>query len=663
MKSSKTRRANNAAPSPPLPFFSPSPPARPLATRTHTSRIGTRVRYIGPGADDSDAAAVRSNRPCPRSSGIYYFEIEIIDRGRDGYIGMGFSGGNVNMQRLPGWDCHSYGYHGDDGNVFEWSGRGRSYGPVFGTGDTIGASLDWVTRSISFYKNGVCQGVAFVDVYDERLYATVGCRTPGEEIDANFGDREFMVDYAEMHRAAVRRTMASIMLSSPRPILREGDEGPDGGAAAATASASPSAAASARPPNRERADVGEGHADGVASMDLEVDATGSACFVGMLNAQPFIASDRSDAIELYQVTQYLLYNGYTESAVALLREAFPNATDGDFDSMVSAEALHAARRRSRAMQCVVSGDIEEAMRIVEELCPGMMTSSQDACGMDGADSSREAMGASEAETEAEAVAARDRTEGGTSTSDRRADDGVPVSPYGSGGVPAARHLDTRAGDVHPEVGRVPRPGSSKRTEKDSSPDDSDAYVVFRLKCLRLVQLLEKGDDSSALNYFRKELSQTVQKSSESMDVLLLRDRILALMALKTGSSAEQEKLEFARSRPALAESLNRSIIRLAGMDTQRARGRPREPRVDGGDPGEFEILEGNPTDGCDLEFVATDSMSCLERMIRFTAALLGTMKQLDDPEVSLAAELDLLPESCCAGLRQHGFVLSVDTTP
>ena len=115
-----------------------------------------------------------------------------------------------------------------------------------------------------------------------------------------------------------------------------------------------------------------------------------------------------------------------------------------------------------------------------------------------------------------------------------------------------------------------------------------------------------------------------------------------MTSLACHQSPEQEKLEFARSRPALAERLNGSIIRLAGMDTQRVtRGRPREPRVDGGDPGEFEILEGNPTDGCDLEFVATDSMSCLERMIRFTAALLGTMKQLDDPEVSLAAELDL----------------------
>ena len=121
------------------------------------------------------------------------------------------------MKRLPGWDCHSYGYHGDDGNVFEWSGRGRSYGPVYGTGDTIGAALDWVTKTISFYKNGVSQGIAFVNVRDDLLYATVGCRTPGEEVDANFGDREFKVDYAEMHRCAMRRTLSAIMLTKIPP--------------------------------------------------------------------------------------------------------------------------------------------------------------------------------------------------------------------------------------------------------------------------------------------------------------------------------------------------------------------------------------------------------------------------------------------------------------
>lgn len=60
-----------------------------------------------------------------------------------------------------GWERNSYGYHGDDGNAFEGSGRGKKYGPSFCTGDFIGALYNQVERTISFFKNGVEIGVAF----------------------------------------------------------------------------------------------------------------------------------------------------------------------------------------------------------------------------------------------------------------------------------------------------------------------------------------------------------------------------------------------------------------------------------------------------------------------------------------------------------------------
>ena len=43
--------------------------------------------------------------------------------------------------RLPGWDKHSYGYHGDDGNSFCSSGTGQAYGPTFTTNDIIGKNV------------------------------------------------------------------------------------------------------------------------------------------------------------------------------------------------------------------------------------------------------------------------------------------------------------------------------------------------------------------------------------------------------------------------------------------------------------------------------------------------------------------------------------------
>ena len=56
-------------------------------------------------------------------------------------MGIGLADGKVNMNRLPGWEDKSYGYHGDDGHSFCSSGNGQPYGPTFTTGDVIGKAL------------------------------------------------------------------------------------------------------------------------------------------------------------------------------------------------------------------------------------------------------------------------------------------------------------------------------------------------------------------------------------------------------------------------------------------------------------------------------------------------------------------------------------------
>ena len=73
------------------------------------------------------------------------------------YTGVGFCTAEMNMDRLPGWEPQSYGYHGDDGNAFRSDGKGRRYGPTFGTG----AACLWLGR-------GVC-----------RRCLTAGCRLSG----------------------------------------------------------------------------------------------------------------------------------------------------------------------------------------------------------------------------------------------------------------------------------------------------------------------------------------------------------------------------------------------------------------------------------------------------------------------------------------------------
>ena len=143
---------------------------------------GLRVKYKGPGSDDRDAAAIRTTLSVPSNCPIFYWEVEIINKGRDGFIGIGFSVQEVKLDRLPGWEPHSYGYHGDDGHVFNGRGTGRPYGPVFGTGDWIGIIFNRVERTISFTKKGYDLGVAFQNVPEDMLYPTVGFRTPDEEV-------------------------------------------------------------------------------------------------------------------------------------------------------------------------------------------------------------------------------------------------------------------------------------------------------------------------------------------------------------------------------------------------------------------------------------------------------------------------------------------------
>lgn len=153
-----------------------------------------KVQYKGLGKTHRDAASVRANHSIPASCGVYYFEAKIISKGRDGYMGIGLSAQGVNLNRLPGWDKQSYGYHGDDGHSFCSSGTGRPYGPTFTTGDVVGCCVNLVDGSCFYTKNGVNIGIAFRDLPNIPLYPMVGLQTPKEEVYANFGQHPFMFD-------------------------------------------------------------------------------------------------------------------------------------------------------------------------------------------------------------------------------------------------------------------------------------------------------------------------------------------------------------------------------------------------------------------------------------------------------------------------------------
>ncbi|KAF7509770.1 hypothetical protein GJ744_007465 [Endocarpon pusillum] len=157
---------------------------------------GTEIRYSGPSNKmELEAAAARADHPMSPQCGIYYFEVEIKNKSKDGMIAVGFSNHRASLERLPGWESESWAYHGDDGKSFFGEGTGRNYGDTFGVNDVIGCGVDFASGCAFFTKNGRNLGIAFRELKNVRPFPAVGMKkSPGSWISVNFGQRPFIYD-------------------------------------------------------------------------------------------------------------------------------------------------------------------------------------------------------------------------------------------------------------------------------------------------------------------------------------------------------------------------------------------------------------------------------------------------------------------------------------
>ncbi|RIB01954.1 concanavalin A-like lectin/glucanase domain-containing protein [Gigaspora rosea] len=130
----------------------------------------------------SEGGAIRTNHPIPPQCKLFYFEVDIIDEGKNKWIVIGFA-----KKRL---DYGSWGYHGDDGDLYCFPERGNPYGPSFSTGDTIGCCLNFRNNTVFYTKNGINLGIAFRSLKGT-LYPCVGLWSKGGSIEVNFGSRKF----------------------------------------------------------------------------------------------------------------------------------------------------------------------------------------------------------------------------------------------------------------------------------------------------------------------------------------------------------------------------------------------------------------------------------------------------------------------------------------
>nr|XP_019705994.1 LOW QUALITY PROTEIN: protein TRAUCO-like [Elaeis guineensis] len=163
--------------------------------------------------------------------GAWYFEIKVVKLGETGHTRLGWTTEKGDLQAPVGYDGNSFGYRDIDGTKIHKALREKYGQEGYGEGDVIGFYINlpdgasyapkpphliWYKgqryvysadgkdeppkvipgSEISFFKNGVCQGVAFADLFGGRYYPAASMYTlpnqPNCEVRFNFGpDFEF----------------------------------------------------------------------------------------------------------------------------------------------------------------------------------------------------------------------------------------------------------------------------------------------------------------------------------------------------------------------------------------------------------------------------------------------------------------------------------------
>ncbi|CAI0450153.1 unnamed protein product [Linum tenue] len=158
--------------------------------------------------------------------GAWYFEIKVESLGETGHTRLGWSTEKGDLQAPVGYDGNSFGYRDIDGSKIHKALREKYGEEGYKEGDVIGFYINlpdggsyapkpprlvWYKgqrylcapdakedppkivpgSEISFFKNGICQGVAFKDLYGGRYYPAASMYTlpnrPNCVVRFNFG--------------------------------------------------------------------------------------------------------------------------------------------------------------------------------------------------------------------------------------------------------------------------------------------------------------------------------------------------------------------------------------------------------------------------------------------------------------------------------------------
>lgn len=121
------------------------------------------------------------------SSGKWYWESTMSG---DMFFQLGVGLRDAINNAYGGSDTNSWTY---DGRAFKvGNGSQPAYGATFAGGDVMGVALDMDAGTLTFYKNGASQGVAFSSgLAGKTVFPQFGCYQAGRSQSVNFGQRPF----------------------------------------------------------------------------------------------------------------------------------------------------------------------------------------------------------------------------------------------------------------------------------------------------------------------------------------------------------------------------------------------------------------------------------------------------------------------------------------
>jgi hypothetical protein len=110
------------------------------------------------------------------------------------------------------------------------SGTSSAYGAAYTTGDVIGVALDQDTYEITFYKNGVSQGVAYSGFSGDFVFiASDGSTASGLTYSFNFGQRPFTYTPPTGFKALCTKNLPAVTIANPKKhfdvVLHSGNSG------------------------------------------------------------------------------------------------------------------------------------------------------------------------------------------------------------------------------------------------------------------------------------------------------------------------------------------------------------------------------------------------------------------------------------------------------